>query len=291
MTAILEVVIGTSLGLGLLLVISPWTWPQRPPAERTTQKAQNRIERQLRQAGLEQLKPAGLILSAAVIGLLAGAICLLLAPILGLAVVVAVAAASVPFLLLGWRAKARQKANRQSWPDVVDQLVSAVRSGLSLPDSICALESSGPAFSRAAFAQFRADYESSGNFERCLNLLKQRLSDPIADRILETLRMARQVGGNELPSILRTLSLHLRQEIAIRGEVEARQSWILNAARLASVAPWVILALLSTRPEAAAAYNSASGLTVILLGLVATAIAYRAMIALARLPEQQRIFE
>lgn len=120
--------------------------------------------------------------------------------------------------------------------------------------------------------------------------MKERLGDPIADRILETLRMSREVGGNELPTVLRALAAHLRQEAAIRGEVEARQSWVMNAARLGAAAPWVILALLATRPEAAAAYNTSTGIAVIVGGLVVTVIAYRLMIALARLPEERRWF-
>ncbi|MEO6942647.1 MAG: type II secretion system F family protein, partial [Terrimesophilobacter sp.] len=182
------------------------------------------------------------------------------------------------------------KVYRVIWPDVVDHIVSAARSGIALPDGVAALAHTGPMVTRAAFATFEADYAASGNFSRCLDRLKDELADPIADRILETLRMSREVGGSELPSVLRALAAHLRLESAIRGEVEARQSWVMNAARLGSVAPWIILALLSTRPEAAAAYNSPTGVVVIIAGLVATLVAYRAMVALARLPDERRWF-
>jgi tight adherence protein B len=64
----------------------------------------------------------------------------------------------------------------------------------------------------------------------------------------------------------------------------------MNAARLGAAAPWVVLALLATRPEAAAAYNSPAGIAMIVGGLVATVVAYRAMIVLARLPEERRWF-
>ena len=71
--------------------------------------------------------------------------------------------------------------------------------------------------------------------------------------------MSREVGGTELPSILRALAASLRQEAAVRSEVEARQSWVLNAARLGVAAPWIVLLLLASRAEAAAAYNSPAG--------------------------------
>ena len=42
--------------------------------------------------------------------------------------------------------------------------------------------------------------------------------------------MARQVGGSELGRLLRTLSAFLRADARTRGEIEARQSWTVNAA-------------------------------------------------------------
>ena len=176
------------------------------------------------------------------------------------------------------------------WPDVVDHLVSAVRSGLALPDSLVTLAHAGPVATRDAFAAFERDYRATGNFGLCLDDLKRRLADPVADRILETLRMSREVGGSELTTVLRSLAAYLRQEAAIRAEVEARQSWVMNAAKLGVAAPWVILVLLATRPEAARAYNSPEGVTVIVAGLVVSVVAYRVMLGLGRISEEQRWF-
>jgi len=90
--------------------------------------------------------------------------------------------------------------------------------------------------------------------------------------------------------VLRSLAAWLRQDAAIRSEVEARQSWIVNAARLGVAAPWIILVLLASRPEAAFAYNTPAGSVVIVGGLVVSIVAYRVMIALGRLPDERRWF-
>ena len=71
------------------------------------------------------------------------------------------------------------------------------------------------------------------------------LADPVSDRIIETLRMARQVGGTELTPVLRALATSVRADATLRAEVESRQSWIRGAAVLGVAAPWVILALLA----------------------------------------------
>ena len=149
----------------------------------------------------------------------------------------------------------------------------------------------GQPSTRAAFREFEAQYRRTGNFALCLDELKDALADPVADRILETLRMSREVGGSELTTVLRNLAAYLRQEAAIRAEVEARQSWVMNAARLGVAAPWIVLLLLASRPEAAAAYNTAAGVAVIVGGLVVSVVAYRIMIGIGRMPEERRWFQ
>jgi tight adherence protein B len=176
------------------------------------------------------------------------------------------------------------------WPDLVDQLVSSVRAGSSLPDAMVGLAGVGPDLTRSAFSELALTYRTTGNFALALDELKARLADPVADRIVETVRMSREVGGTELTTVLRNLSGYLRQEAAIRSEVLARQSWVVNAARLGVAAPWVVLLLLATRPEAAAAYNSPAGVVLIVSGLLVSVIAYRVMIRLGRMPEERRWF-
>ena len=48
-----------------------------------------------------------------------------------------------------------------------------------------------------------------------------RLADSTADRVVETLRLAREVGGSELGRMLRTLSGFLRDELRVRKELGA----------------------------------------------------------------------
>ncbi len=101
--------------------------------------------------------------------------------------------------------------------------------------------------------------------------------------------MAREVGGTDLGRLLRTLSAFLREDARTRAELETRQGWTVNAARLALAAPWVLLLLLSTRPSAVEAYNTTAGATVLLVGGGVSIVAYRVMIRIARLPTERRV--
>jgi len=56
----------------------------------------------------------------------------------------------------------------------------------------------------------------------------------------------------------------------------------------AVAAPCLVLALRPTRPQAAAAYATTAGAVVLLIGAVVSVVAYRLMLRLGRLPEEER---
>lgn len=287
----MTLILGGIFGAGVLLALSPFVWPlTRKRATATRGGPIDALRSRLALAGMATLPPTGFIAISMLVGLVLGTLAQAVLGVVALSVAAGIVGALAPTMVVTFRARSRRRASRTVWPDAVDQLVSAVRSGLALPDSVSTLAHTGPAATREAFAGFERDYRATGNFFRSVDALKESLADPVADRILETLRMAREVGGSDLTLVLRSLSTYLREESAIRSEVEARQSWVTNAARLGVAAPWIVLLLLASRPEAAQAYNSPTGVTVIIVGLVVSVLAYRAMRALGRLPEEKRWF-
>lgn len=286
----MSIVLGCVLAAGLLLVASPFLWPAKPHMVSTRAGIRARVRSRLTQAGLGAVPLPVFAGVSVVCSIGSAALAEALLAVRPLTVVAGLAGLLLPAVIVSLRAHAQRRSNRTVWPDVVDHLVSAVRSGISLPDGVSALAHSGPPATRPAFAAFESEYRSTGNFSHSLDLLKDALADPTADRILETLRMAREVGGSDLTIVLRNLAAWLRQDLAIRQEMEARQSWITNAAKLGVAAPWVVLLLLASRREAALAYNTTAGHVVILGGLLVSVVAYRIMIAIGRLRDEPRWF-
>ncbi|MGN6272155.1 MAG: type II secretion system F family protein [Protaetiibacter sp.] len=282
---------GLLLGIGFVLVASPWLWPRADePASRRRRGPFVRVGELLHQAGLARVSAATVVIVAVALATAVTALMLALVPVVALAVAVGLAVAALPFAAIAARARARRRAMRAVWPDAVDHLVAGLRSGQALPDALVALGESGPMPLRAAFVSFASDLAATGQLVFALDALKHRLADPVADRVIETLRVAREVGGTELPTVLRALAAHLRSDAALRSEVEARQSWVVSAARLGVAAPWLVLLLLAARPEAVRAYNSPAGVTLLVVGFAITVLAYRIMIAVGRLPEERRWF-
>jgi tight adherence protein B len=283
-------VLGCLLGAGLVLVLSPFLWPASR-AEASGSRTFDGWRARLAQAGFGSLPVSVFVTLSGVLAVAAAALAEAVLGVRALTVVVGLVWLVLPSLIVLWRARARRRMNRTVWPDVVDHLVSAVRSGLALPDAVSSLAQAGPVATRSSFAEFEREYRATGNFGYSVDRLKAALADPFADRLLETLRMAREVGGSDLTVVLRSLSSWLRQDAAVRAEVEAKQSWTVNAARLGVAAPWIVLVLISSRPEAAQAFNTPAGTVVILGGLTVSVLAYRVMLALGRLPEERRWFQ
>jgi tight adherence protein B len=238
---------------------------------------------------MEGVTPGGLVLTSVGFGVVALLVAVVVTRVPSIALCFGVFAGFAPPALVRGRARRRRARLRQLWPEVVDHLASGIRAGLSLPEAVAQIAERGPVELRAPFLAFAEDYRATGRFGDCLDALKARLADPVADRIVESLRLTRDVGGTDLGRLLRTLSTFLRDDLRTRGELEARQSWTVYAARLAVAAPWIVLALLSTRPEAAQAYDTATGLVVLLTGGACTVVAYLLMLRIARLPEDPRV--
>ncbi|WP_010535060.1 type II secretion system F family protein [Brachybacterium squillarum] len=282
--------LGLVLGLGLLAVWwSAWETDETVARRGRIGAMLDSLRDDLVTVGLGSVPAAAVPALCAGLGLVVATALWAMSGAVVPAVTIGLVSAVLPVLLLRSAARRRATALREVWPEAVDHINSAIRAGLSLPEALVQLGRKGPEVLRPAFVDFSRDYQASGDFAASLDRLKVRLADPVGDRIVEALRITRDVGGTDLGALLRTLAAFLREDARTRAELEARQSWTVNAARMALAAPWLVLALMSTRPQAAQAYDTPAGFVMILVGAVVSLIAYRVMLLIARLPQDERV--
>ena len=279
------VVVGLAMGVGLFLIWSAFTSPVQSPRTRRTPRMRSTLD----DAGLRTVSVRLLVVTSGVLFVLAFVAVELLSRTVPVALAFAALAAYAPFSLVAGRARRRRQELMEVWPDAVDNLASAVRAGMSLAEAVGGLGERGPEPLRHAFVAFARDYQLSGRFDECLDRLKERLADPVGDRVVEGLRVARQVGGGDLGRLLRNLSGHLRDDARTRAELEARQSWAVNGARLAVAAPWLVLLTMSFQREVISRYASPAGSVVLAVGALACVLAYRLMVRIGRLPVDRRV--
>lgn len=276
-------------GAGLFCIW--WSfWPRPEAAEHDRRPSlTDRLDDDLAQAGVQSLTSTKLLALCSCVGAVVFVLVMAATAVPAIALAFAGLSAYAPVAVVRGKARRRRAALRDLWPDVVDHIASAVRAGLALPESLSQLAVRGPEELRPAFAEFAHHYRATGRFHECLDALKDRLSDPVADRLVESLRIAREVGGTDLGKLLRTLSSFLRDDARTRSELEARQSWTVNAARLAVAAPWIVLAMLATRGDSLVAYRQPTGVVILVVGTAVTLVAYQIMRRIGRLPTEVRV--
>jgi len=279
------VLLGLGTGVGLLLVYLAVVAPGPPH----TPARPSRLAGLLARAGLASTSPLSVVVACLAAAALAGVTVHAVSRTWPVSAAFALLAGYLPVAFIAGRARRRQRELAEVWPEAVDNLASAVRAGMSLPEALVQLGRRGPEPLRPAFDAFAVDYQVTGRFGESLDDLKRRLADPVGDRVVEGLRIAREVGGGDLGRLLRSLSVYLREDARTRSELEARQAWAVNGARLAVAAPWFVLFLLSFQREVIARYASPAGVVVLVAGGLCCLLAYRVMLRVGRLPQERRI--
>lgn len=270
---------------GLLLIFSGLTAPPRAARRRLFAS----LDLLAADAGWSRIGGLGLLMCSIAAGLAAA--------IVGLALTANVAAGAGAAALGGIAPVSRAQRTRrrrrrvmaESWPDALSNIIAGVRAGMALPECCQVLSESGPRDLRPGFGSFAAAYAATASFETALRRLRDELHDPIADRVGAVLLMTHQVGGSDLVRVLRATLDMIREDARIRAEIHARWSWTVAAAKVAAAAPFVVIALMSLRPEGLASYSSGVGVTTLAIGTIATLVGYRLMLRAARLPEDQRL--
>jgi len=279
------VLLGLAFGLGLVLIWSAFA----VPAARRRSRGPGTLRRLLDQAGLVGVSVRGLVLLCGVLAVVAALVIQVVSGTTPVAVAFGVLAAYLPPAVVKGRARRRLRELAEVWPEAVDNLASASGRDMPARTALAGLATRGPEPLRPAFRSFALDYQASGRFGEALDRLKATLADPVGDRVVEGLRIAREVGGGDLGRLLRNLSGYLRDDLRTRSELESRQAWTVNGARLAVAAPWLVLFLLCFQPEVISRYSSPGGVVVLVGGAISCLVAYRLMVRLGRLPTDRRI--
>jgi tight adherence protein B len=198
--------------------------------------------------------------------------------------------AALPLMILKRRSQHRQQALSALWPEILDHMISGLRSGLSIAETISSLSTRGPEISRPIFSECKRQLLAGADMTKIFVYIKSEFRDPVADQVCEVLDFARGTGSRDTAITLRTLGDFIRSDIAVRGEIRAKLGWIKNSAIVAAAAPWILLVILSSQPTTLQAFSTLSGHFILLFGVVLSIVAYLWMSRVGRIHEVERIF-
>lgn len=242
----------------------------------------------LDECGLGHFGLSSIALALAAIGLGIAGIVALVVPIPVLAPIGGVAGIAVPIALLDASRTRRKVVAESAWPDIIDALRMAIRSGVPLTDAVRSAESLVPREWRIAWDTLVADLARGAAVRDSMLAFRKERAEHIADRVCESIIVADELGGTEMPRVLEELARSVREDIRVRREATSRQSWVRHAARLGAVAPWTVVIMLGTRPENREAFAGPAGVALLVGCAGATVVAYIVMTAMGKLPEPRR---
>ena len=243
----------------------------------------------LEAAGLPGYSPAQALTAIVAVSALMASWVQLSFEVLGLTIFSVLATAGLSLETLRLRAKQRSDQLARLWPEILDSLHSAASSGSGIIDSLEQVARVGPARIRPVFQELVERIDSGRGFDQSLDWLKSQFGQVQADRFVELIRIVHRAGGVGYLDSLREQALRTRSEIALWGELESKQGWVTGTAKLAIVAPWIIVATLATRPENVAIYNTTEGTAVLVVGLLVSLVAYRLVSLMGSLSKPSRV--
>jgi tight adherence protein B len=206
------------------------------------------------------------------------------------AVVPAVAAASIPRGYLRRRRVARLRALQSAWPDALRDVGASIAAGHSLTSALVTVADTGSPALREAFARFATRARILGTIP-ALELVQAELADPTSDRVIEVLILATERGGPIVKQILEDLVVTVTRDVKVLDEIDSEGLEMKLNARAVLVMPWLVLVALTVRAGPFRSfYQSPAGVLVVLVGAGLSAFGGWWIGRLGRAQEEQRVF-
>jgi tight adherence protein B len=201
-----------------------------------------------------------------------------------------VVVATLPKAYFARKRSQRLARVQDAWPDGLRDLLSSVRSGASLSSAIENLATFGPEPLREVFQGFDV-YSRSLGVVPALEMVKDDIADPAADRIIEVLILAYDRGGPVVPEILEDLAEATTRDLWTMEQVSTEALEQKINSRVVFVLPWIVLIAMTARSGAFRDfYSSPTGLLVVVVGGVMSLIGVGIASRLGSQPNEPRVF-
>ena len=207
-----------------------------------------------------------------------------------IALVPAGAVALLPRAYFARRRATRLRRVQEAWPDGLRDVLASISAGRSLTQALTSVATTGPAALQEAFARFPLLARMLGTVP-ALEIVKEELSDPVSDRVLEVLVLAHERGGPIVSEILGDLIVATTKDLKVLDEIETEGLEMKINARAVLVMPWFVLVALTLRDGPFRDfYQSPAGLLVVVVGAALSVFGAWLIGRLSRRQTEQRVF-
>ena len=243
------------------------------------------------QAGLDGVRPAELASAVIALFVVGGLAAYALFGGVLAAAATGAALATSPLATYRARRRARLAQAAEAWPRILEELRLQIGAlGRSVPQALFEVGRRVPGEWRPAFAASEREWLLTTDFSRTAAILKERLSDPTADAVFETLLVAHEVGGSDVDGRLADLIEDRVLDLQGRKDARSRQAGLRFARRFVLIVPVGMAVAGLAIGTGRSAYESPGGQLAVVVAVIAVAACWLWSARLMRLPEEPRVF-
>ncbi len=195
----------------------------------------------------------------------------------------------LPGILLNQRKTKMQDQKMQQWTLLIDDLTSGVRAGLTIGEALAQALQNCEEPLRSDFQEAILEINRSGQVSKVISILKNQITDTVGVATLKLLQVVLKTGANDLATSLSILSNSSRENHNLIQELKAKQSWVLNGARISIISPWLVLLALWTQESVRNAYQNLIGQLILILVAVVGLFGYLVMKRIGRIDVFRKI--
>jgi tight adherence protein B len=189
----------------------------------------------------------------------------------------------LPGILLNQRKTKMQDQKMQQWTLLIDDLTSGVRAGLTIGEALAQALQNCEEPLRSDFQEAILEINRSGQVSKVISILKNQITDTVGVATLKLLQVVLKTGANDLATSLSILSNSSRENHNLIQELKAKQSWVLNGARISVISPWLVLLALWTQESVRNAYQNIIGQMILILVAAVGLFGYLVMKRIGRI--------
>jgi len=195
----------------------------------------------------------------------------------------------LPGILLNQRKIKIQDQKMRQWTLLIDDLTSGVRAGLTISEALAQALQNCEEPLRLDFQEAILEMNRSGQVSKVISILKNQITDTVGVATLKLLQVVMKTGANDLATSLSILSNSSRENHNLIQELKAKQSWVLNGARISVISPWLVLLALWTQESVRNAYQNLIGQLILILVAVVGLFGYLVMKRIGRIEVFRRV--
>ena len=195
----------------------------------------------------------------------------------------------LPGILLNQRKIKIQDQKMRQWTLLIDDLTSGVRAGLTIGEALAQALQNCEEPLRLDFQEAILEMNRSGQVSKVISILKNQITDTVGVATLKLLQVVMKTGANDLATSLSILSNSSRENHNLIQELKAKQSWVLNGARISVVSPWLVLLALWTQESVRNAYQNLIGQLILILVAAVGLFGYLVMKRIGRIEVFRRV--